>query len=95
MCIGLFISKIQKLKTVSSKMTAAHNFPSVHNNIPTNQDMERYIEMFAANHVDGRRLLELTDEDLRGFGIDNPIHRDFILGQRDLLLERPVEQEGN
>ena len=49
--------------------------------------LEKYVQMFVENDVDGKMLLTLNQEDLKFIGIVNTFHHKKIIGQFQSYLE--------
>lgn len=50
--------------------------------------LEKYVEMFVENDIDGGMLLTLNQEDLKFIGIVNTFHQKKIIGQFPLYLKQ-------
>ena len=49
--------------------------------------LEKYVEMFMENDVDGEMLMTLNQEDLKFIGIVNTFHQKKIIGQFQSYLK--------
>ena len=47
------------------------------------RDLNKFVELFRKEEINGKRLLAMTDEDLSGYGVSRPVDRKNILTEVD------------